>query len=69
MSDPGLDSPALAPPSGVQPDFDNPPNRNAAVHVMLAFCLALTSIFLLLRVYTRAVITRQFQFLDCKNFL
>lgn len=61
-----LDSPALEPPDGVQPDFDHPPNRNAAVHVMVALCLALTTFFLLLRTYTRTICTRQFQVLDGK---
>ncbi|KAI1384221.1 uncharacterized protein F4822DRAFT_434160 [Hypoxylon trugodes] len=48
-----LQGPALQPPSGITPNFDNPPNRNVYAYAALIFGISLSSIFGLLRVYAR----------------
>ncbi|KAJ8112121.1 hypothetical protein ONZ43_g5467 [Nemania bipapillata] len=48
-----LNSPALQPPPGVQPDFDHPPNLNHIVYPTIILGLLLSTIFILLRIYGR----------------
>ncbi|KAI1337738.1 hypothetical protein F5Y15DRAFT_142677 [Xylariaceae sp. FL0016] len=48
-----LDSPSIAPPPGVVPDFVNPPNGNACAHAIIAVCLFLTICSATLRAYSR----------------
>ncbi|KAJ8133518.1 hypothetical protein O1611_g108 [Lasiodiplodia mahajangana] len=48
-----LNSPALRPPPGVQPDFDHPPNLNHIVYPTVILGLLLSTIFILLRIYGR----------------
>lgn len=61
-----MNEPAGPPPPGVVPNFDNPPNmKSAGIGVLIAF-FALASLALLLRLYTRFFIVRQFKVSDCK---
>ncbi|KAI0444214.1 hypothetical protein F4803DRAFT_274868 [Xylaria telfairii] len=46
-----LDGPALTPPLGVTPNFDNPPNDNALCFGVIGLCLGLSSLFIILRAY------------------
>ncbi|XXG96157.1 hypothetical protein Hte_002436 [Hypoxylon texense] len=48
-----LNGPALAPPDGVIPNFDNPPNKNYIAAAVVPICLAATTIAVLLRTYAR----------------
>lgn len=54
-----LQGPALAPPTGVQSQFANPPNHNAMVIAVTSICLILATTFVLLRVYSKAFIDRR----------
>ncbi|KAK8081240.1 hypothetical protein PG996_000021 [Apiospora saccharicola] len=56
--------PALDPPAGQQPNFDNPPNGSAAVAVLFAICLALATVGFTARVYTRFFCTREKALVD-----
>jgi hypothetical protein len=48
-----LKGPALPPPPGVRPDFDNPPNGSAVAIFTLAFTLAIVTIAVVMRIYTK----------------
>ncbi|KAL7625211.1 hypothetical protein AAE478_004426 [Parahypoxylon ruwenzoriense] len=48
-----LDGPAIPPPEGIIPNFDNPPNWNSLAHGAFATCIAATSIFLVLAIYVK----------------
>jgi hypothetical protein len=64
-----LNAPAFPPPPGVVAIFDNPPNRNHVAEGLLIPCLILTSLFALLRVYSRALCIKKVFFEDCKTML
>lgn len=53
-----LEGPALAPPPGTTPNFENPPNLNAASYSMAVVAIALPTIAVALRLYTKAFIVR-----------
>lgn len=61
-----LQGPALAPPTGVQSQFANPPNHNAMVIAVTSICLILATTFVLLRVYSKAFIDRRVNIEDGK---
>lgn len=46
-----LSGPAMAPPPGVTPNFEDPPNRNALAHAVMATCIVVSTFCLLVRVY------------------
>ncbi|KAJ2992348.1 hypothetical protein NUW58_g2196 [Xylaria curta] len=48
-----LEGPALIPPEGTVPNFNNPPNLNHVAVTALVVCLVLASAFLLVRVYVK----------------
>ncbi|KAI1746006.1 hypothetical protein F4680DRAFT_400001 [Xylaria scruposa] len=50
---PILEGPALAPPPGLTPEFDNPPSRNVFAYAIVAVTIPLSSIFFLFRLYSR----------------
>lgn len=54
-----LDGPALTPPTGVVPDFDDPPNSNTTARTIMAVCLTIGSIFFLLRTYSAWFVARK----------
>ncbi|KAI1410921.1 hypothetical protein F5Y13DRAFT_191751 [Hypoxylon sp. FL1857] len=54
-----LDGPSIPPPTGVQPDFDNPPNRNGLVIGVTTTCLLLATTFFFIRVYSRIFIEKR----------
>ncbi|KAK8162013.1 hypothetical protein IWX90DRAFT_515640 [Phyllosticta citrichinensis] len=55
-----LRQPALAPPDGVTPDFDNPPNENALAWFVTIFCMVVATTFFLLRAYGRLFVEKKF---------
>ncbi|OOQ88418.1 putative 60s ribosomal protein l36 protein [Penicillium brasilianum] len=48
-----LAQPALSPPSGVTPDFDNPPNTNGLAWFVTTFCMVIATLCIFLRLYSR----------------
>ncbi|KAI1412103.1 hypothetical protein F5Y13DRAFT_190784 [Hypoxylon sp. FL1857] len=56
--------PALPSPNGTTPNFNDPPNNNALAIAVIAVCIALTTIFFLIRGYTRIVYVKQFRLED-----
>ncbi|KAI0025051.1 hypothetical protein F4780DRAFT_768371 [Xylariomycetidae sp. FL0641] len=62
-----LEQPALAPPPGVEPILDNPPNDNTLVHGVTAVCLLATTAAFLVRSYSRLVVLRQVRVEDGKS--
>ena len=60
-----LKGPALAPPNGVEPNFENPSNLNTACYAIILSCLVVTTTVLCLRLYTRVLIIRKVTLDDC----
>ncbi|KAI0147456.1 hypothetical protein GGR57DRAFT_251514 [Xylariaceae sp. FL1272] len=48
-----LDEPALAPPDGVIPNFENPPNENALALFGLITCLTVSTVAFVIRIYVK----------------
>lgn len=61
-----LDRPALLPPEGVVPNFDNPPNKNTLELGVQFTCLGVATIFLLVRFYVRLVVMKKTHLGDCE---
>ncbi|KAL1856381.1 hypothetical protein Daus18300_010753 [Diaporthe australafricana] len=59
-----MDLPAMDPPPGVVPQFDDPPNRNTMALAVLSVCLAATTIVVALRLYSRCAVLRRVQLQD-----
>ncbi|KAI0097293.1 hypothetical protein GGR51DRAFT_541289 [Nemania sp. FL0031] len=57
-------SPALAPPDGVESNFDNPSNGNYLVTTVLTVSLTISSLFLLIRGLAKAIYVKRFQIED-----
>lgn len=43
--------PAMEPPDGMTPDFDDPPNENTLAWVVMTFCMVVATTFFGLRLY------------------
>ncbi|KAF2967361.1 hypothetical protein GQX73_g6197 [Xylaria multiplex] len=54
-----FDTPALEPPPGIQPNFDNPPNGNVQAHFGLAICIFLVFTGASLRAYSKIFCMKQ----------
>jgi hypothetical protein len=48
-----LAQPALSPPPGVTPDFDNPPNSNCLAWFVTTLCMVIATLCLFLRLFSR----------------
>ncbi|KAI2618565.1 hypothetical protein GGS26DRAFT_380968 [Hypomontagnella submonticulosa] len=59
-----LNQPALQPPDNVIPNFENPPNRNDIAQAVVPFCLTITTIAVLLRIYARMFCVKKFELHD-----
>ncbi|OTA83401.1 hypothetical protein M434DRAFT_36766 [Hypoxylon sp. CO27-5] len=59
-----LDMPALQPPDGVTPNFDNPPNYNTSGYGLCSFFLAVGSIAVILRTYARVFCAKKVRLED-----
>lgn len=61
-----LNGPALQPPAGVVPVFDNPPNRKNMAHVVYGVCIGIGSLFVLLRVFGTWFCQKKAHISDCE---
>ena len=61
------DTPGLAPPPGVLPNFSNPVSRADSMRIVSSVSMAVAIGFVILRVYSRLWITRTFGKDDCKQ--
>ncbi|KAK8062512.1 hypothetical protein PG997_014609 [Apiospora hydei] len=50
-----LNGPALAPPPGVEPNFENPPNHNGTGYGLISAMLAIAAIAMACRIYTKII--------------
>lgn len=64
-----LDGPALAPPSGVMPNFNSPPHNDRLAHGVLAICTVLSSFAIILRCYSSIFCVKKIALQDCKQVL
>ncbi|XXG97442.1 hypothetical protein Hte_003743 [Hypoxylon texense] len=64
-----LGSPALDPPNGVSPNFEDRPNRNNVAYAALVVCVTLSSMFALLRVYARVIYLKKVHIADLVGLL
>ncbi|KXX79711.1 hypothetical protein MMYC01_203806 [Madurella mycetomatis] len=64
-----LNGPARAPPPGVVPNFDNPPNRTPEAIAVIAVCLFFSTAAVLLRIYSRVFILRKVRLEDYLGLL
>lgn len=61
-----LNGPAGVPPPGILPNFNNPPNLHTSIFAAEAVCLTLTSLAVLIRLYTRHFLLRSVGYDDCQ---
>ncbi|KAI2779219.1 hypothetical protein F4815DRAFT_500560 [Daldinia loculata] len=64
-----LNGPALAPPAGVIPQFDNPPSHRTASIAIPTACLIVSTTLVAMRLYTSIRIIRQVDIADYSVFL
>ncbi|KAI0179267.1 hypothetical protein GGR52DRAFT_589026, partial [Hypoxylon sp. FL1284] len=60
-----LNGPAIPPPDGVEPNFDNPPNRNALGYGLITTMLALATLTICCRLLARVFKTKTLRAEDC----
>lgn len=53
--EPDLRGPSLEPPDGVIPDLEHSPNLNYIAYPVLVICIVLSSIFTLIRLYSKFI--------------
>lgn len=66
MASYNLSGPALAPPEGVTPNFDNPPNGNAVASTSLILMMVISTLCILIRLYGKVYMTRKVHIEDSK---
>ena len=59
------ETPALPPPPGVTSNFSNPASHDTATIIMHTLCLILTTLFVVMRIYTRYFISHWLSVDDC----
>lgn len=62
-----LNGPALKPPPGVLPQFDDPPNLNSVGYGVVVTCAILAGTLVIARLYARAFYHKKIEFEDCKS--
>ena len=60
--------PALAPPPGVTPNFDNPSSIGKAIIIVNVVFLTLMLGFVIMRIYTRGILLGSLHWDDCEQF-
>ena len=60
-----LNGPAGSPPTGVVPNFHNPPNINAFLPLTLTLALTFGTSAICMRMYTKLFIIRSIDYEDC----
>lgn len=63
-----LELPALMAPPGVKYNFVNPPDMQTDFYIDLVLCLAISSLAVSMRVWTKARLIKKFGREDCKEF-
>ena len=61
--------PGLAPPPGVTPDFVHPYSLQKYNVITLSVCMTVSTLFVAMRLYTNARITRTLNWEDCMILL
>ena len=60
-----LDGPAMVPPPGAVPNLIDPPSLRRVVITMLTLFMTLSTLFILMRMYTKIFLLRKTAFEDC----
>lgn len=60
-----LNGPARAPPAGVPPNLENPPNLNHYLIITLVLCVLFSTLAVLIRMYTKFFLIRSVAYEDC----
>ena len=63
-----LQGPAASPPAGVIPNLDNPANLDIYITLCHTLSIFLTTMAILLRIYTKVFILRVLAWEDCKFY-
>ena len=63
-----LEGPAMSPPTGVVPNFHDPPNLDAFVALTVTLCIGFGTLAVVLRMYTKVFILRVLAWEDCGFF-
>ena len=58
---------AAPPPPGVVPNFVDPPNRNTEIIAVSSVCIAISTIFIAARTFTRLKFIKRHGWEDCKR--
>lgn len=61
-----LNGPALAPPPGVIPNLDNPPNSNTLALAVGISCICVSTIAVVLGTYSKLRLMKNLHIEDCK---
>lgn len=61
-----LEGPAMSPPAGVVPNFDDPANLDVYFNVTITLCIAFSTVAVILRMYTKVCILRVLAWEDCE---
>lgn len=63
-----LNGPALPPPDGVEPNFEDPPNHNALGYGLLSAMLAVGTIAMFFRILARVIKPKRFYIEDGTSY-
>ena len=61
-----MDGPAGTPPVGVLSNFNNPPNLDTEIILTLALCMAVATLAVTMRMYTKIALIKSLAYEDCK---
>jgi hypothetical protein len=62
------DIPAMVPPPGHTPNFENPESMHSTVFGVAVATMILTVTALAIRIYTKAIILKEMRTEECKSF-
>ena len=62
-----LDEPAGPPPPGVKPTFVKDSSLSAPLVFSFAFCMIISTLFVLIRLYTKVAVMKSKSYEDCKS--
>ena len=63
-----LEGPAMSPPAGVVPNFDDPANLDVYATLTVTLCVAFSTVAVVLRMYTKVFILRVLAWEDCEFY-
>ena len=61
-----METPAGKPPRGVKPNFENPPSLKSVLIAVTAVGQVLSTLFVMMRIYTRHFVLRRLWWDDCQ---